>query len=80
MKTGAPWQDLHLEFGPWKTAHKRFLKWVQFEVWDDILRMLSINADPEAIIIDAAFNKLHQRGTGAKGGGSIRRSAAAKVD
>lgn len=73
MKTGAPWRDLHPEFGPWNTVHKRFLEWAKLEVWDDILRMLSINADPEVLIIDATFIKLHQHGTGAKGGTSIRR-------
>lgn len=80
MKTGDPWRDLHPEFGPWKTAHKRFLEWAKLEVWDDILRMLSINADTEAIIIDATFIKLHQHGTGAKGGTSTRRSGAVKED
>ncbi len=78
MKTGAPWRDLHPEFGPWKMVHKCFLKWAQLEVRDDILSMLSVNADLEAIIIDAAFIRLHQ--TGAKGGGSIRRAAAVKAD
>ena len=39
----------------------------RLEVGDKILRMLSINADPEVIIIDATFIKLHQHGTGAKG-------------
>ena len=80
MKTGAPWRDLHPEFGPWKTVHKRFLQWAKLEVWDDILRMLSINADPEAIIIDATFIRLHQHATGAKGGTSISRSVAVKAD
>lgn len=80
MKTGAPWRDLHPEFGPWNTVHKRFLEWARLEVWNDILRILSINADPEAIIIDATFIKLHQHGTGAKGGTSTRRSGAVKED
>lgn len=48
-------------------VHKRFLEWAKHEVWDDILRMLSIKADSEAIIIDATFIRLHQHGTGAKG-------------
>lgn len=52
----------------------------RLEVWNDILRMLSINADPEAIIIDATFIKLHQHGTGTKGGTSTRRSGAVKED
>jgi hypothetical protein len=59
---------------------KRFLEWAKLEVWDDILKTLSINADPEAIIINATFIKLYQHGTGAKGGTSIRRLGAAKAD
>jgi transposase len=68
LKTGAPWRDLHPEFGPWKTVHKRFLLWAKLAVWDDILKMLSVNADPEVIMIDASFVKPHQHGFGAKGG------------
>ena len=78
MKTGVPWRDLHPEFGPWNTVYKRFLEWARLEVWDDILRILSINADSEAILIDATFIKLHPHGTGAKGDTSIRRSDAVK--
>ena len=77
MKTGAPWRDLPPEFGPWKMVHKRFLEWVKLEVWDDILCMLSIQADPEDII-DATIIKLHQHGSGAKGGTLIRISGAAR--
>jgi transposase len=80
IKTGAPWRDLHPEFGPWNTVHKRFLQWAKLGIWDDILKMLSINADPEIIIIDASFVSLHQHGSGAKGGTSIRTSDEAKAD
>jgi transposase len=79
LKTGAPWRDLHPEFGPWKTVHKRFLQWARLKIWDDILKMLSVNADPEVIIIDASFVKLHQHGSGAKGGTFDKTSGAAKV-
>ena len=65
LKTGAPWRDLHPEFGLWKTVHKRFLQWAKLEIWDDILKMLSVNADSEIIIIDASCVKLHQHGCGA---------------
>ena len=50
LKTGAPWRDLPAEFGPWNTVHKRFLEWARLEVWDDILRMLSIKAERDALI------------------------------
>jgi len=74
IKTGAPWRDLHPEFGTWKTAHERFPKRARLEAWDGVLQMLPINAEPEALIIDAAFISLCQRGAGAKGGASIRRA------
>ena len=80
MKTGAPWRDLPPEFGPWKTVHKRFLEWARLEIWDGILCMLSLQADPEVIIIDATFIKLHQHGSGAKGGTLNRMSGAARED
>lgn len=35
-------------------------------LWDDILKLLSINTDPEVIIIDTSFIKLHQHGFGSK--------------
>ena len=68
LKTGAPWRDLPKEFGPWQTAYKRFAKWAKLAIWDDILKTLSKDADPEAILIDASYVKLHQHGSGAKGG------------
>ncbi|WP_423775287.1 transposase [Bilophila wadsworthia] len=48
MKTGAPWRDLHPEFGPWNTVHKRFLEWADWRSGMTSFCMLSINADPEA--------------------------------
>ena len=70
LNTGAPWRDLPLEFGPWQTVYKRFRQWADCGIWDEVLDVLSQDADPEAIMIDASFVKLHQHGTGAKGGTS----------
>jgi len=80
MKTGAPWRDLPSEFGAWQTVYKRFSQWAKLGIWDDVLTELSMDADPEAIIIDASFVKLHQHGTGAKGGTSNSKSDEVKED
>ena len=80
LRTGAPWRDLPAEFGPWNTVHKRFLEWTRLGVWDDILRMLSIKADRDALIIDATFVRVHQHATGAKGGTSDRKSDVQEAD
>ena len=70
MKTGAPGRDLPSEFGAWQTVYNRFSQWAKLGIWDEVLKELSKDADPEAIMIDASFVKLRQQGTGAKGGAS----------
>ena len=79
LKTGAPWRDLLPEFGPWQTVYKRFAKWAKLKVWDDILEGLSENSDLENVLIDASYIKVHQHGTGAKGGTINRQQEKAKV-
>lgn len=68
MKTGAPWRDLPIEFGPWQTVYKRFSKWTKLSVWDDLFTNLKKASDYESIMLDSSYIKLHQHGCGAKGG------------
>ena len=57
MKTGAPWRDLPESFGPWQTVYKRFAMWAKLAIWDDILLVVSKDADLESIMIDASYVK-----------------------
>jgi hypothetical protein len=61
----------------WQTVYKGFARWAQLSVWDNLLEEL---ADSESISIDASYVKLHQHGTGAKGGTSHKRSGEVKAD
>ena len=29
IRTGAPWRDLPIEFGPWTTVYNRYSRWVK---------------------------------------------------
>ncbi len=80
LKTGAPWRDLPSEYGPWQTVYKRFALWAKLSVWDKLLEELAKSADSESISIDASYVKLHQHGTGAKGGTSHKELGGAKAD
>ncbi|XPS83015.1 uncharacterized protein Dvar_10330 [Desulfosarcina variabilis str. Montpellier] len=53
--------------------------WAKLAIWDDILLVVSKDADLESIMIDDSHAKVHQDGTGAKGGTSIRNSVEARV-
>jgi transposase len=79
MNTEAPWRDLPPEFGPWQTVYRRFRKWIGEGVWETLLADLAKYHDDEAVMIDAGLSKVHQAGTGPKGGASIRRLATPKV-
>jgi len=68
-----PW-----EFGPYQTVHRRFIQWARAGIWDKVLKELAKDADPESIMIDGSYVKLHRHGSGAKGGTSIRKSGEAK--
>jgi transposase len=75
-RTGAPWRDLHPEFGNWNSVFKRFRRWALKGVFERIFRSLSGDPDFEYAIIDGTIVRVHQHGTGAKRGLKIRRSAA----
>jgi transposase len=40
LRTGAPWRDLPIEFGPWSTVWDFFNKWNNSGIFDEVLRRL----------------------------------------
>ncbi len=68
LRTGAPWRDLPPDYGDWKNTHKRFCRWRNKGIWEQILEKLIENPDYEWLIIDATHIKVHPHASGAKGG------------
>jgi transposase len=75
-RTGSPWRDLPDEFGKWSTVYTRFWRWAQKGTWAQIFKHLSDDPDFEYVLIDATHIRVHQHGTGAKGGLKNRPSAS----
>ena len=67
-RTGAPWRDLPDEFGKWFTVYTRFWRFAKNGVWQRIFKRFSDDPDFEYVLIDATHIRVHQHGTGAKGG------------
>ena len=79
VRTGAPWRDLPEAFGSWNSVFRRFRRWAQASVFEHVFRALSGDPDFEYALIDGAIIRVHQHGTGAKGGLVIRSSGAPVV-
>ena len=75
-RTGAPWRDLPETFGKWKTVYTRFRRWAEKGIWERLFNKMAEDPDFEYVIIDGTIVRVHQHGTGARGGLSIRRSGA----
>jgi transposase len=68
LRTGAPWRDLPPDYGDWKNTHRRFCRWRDRKIWEDLLAAVIDEPDYEWLMIDASHIKVHPHGTGAKGG------------
>ena len=74
-RTGSPWRDLHAEFGNWNSTFQRFRRWALKGVFERVFSILSGDPDFEYAMIDGTIVRVHQHGTGARGGRKIRPSA-----
>ena len=73
VRTGAPWRDLPERFGNWNSVFRRFRRWAQTSVLEHVFHTLSGDPDFEYALIDGTIIRVHQHGTGAKGGLVLRR-------
>jgi transposase len=73
-RVGAPWRDLPAAFGNWNSVFQRFRRWALKGVFDRLFKLLSGDPDFEYALIDGTIIRVHQHGTGAKGGLKIRPS------
>ncbi|MGH7184002.1 MAG: IS5 family transposase [Nitrospiraceae bacterium] len=70
LRTGAPWRDLPPDLGGWKNVHRRFCRWRDKGIWENLLDALIDEPDYEWLMIDASHAKVHPHAAGAKGGKS----------
>ena len=68
VRTGIPWRDLPLQYGPWKSVYTRFRRWSRSGLWDKIFSHISKNCNNKCNMIDSTVIKVHQHASGTKGG------------
>jgi len=65
-RAGVPWRDLPERFGDWKNVHKRHSRWAASGVWENLFKVLAIDADNEYAMIDSTIVRAHQHAAGAR--------------
>ena len=78
-RAGIPWRDLPESFGDFRVIHTRHTRWNISSVWQRIFEALAEEADNEYIMIDSTIVRAHQHSAGAKKGGLMKQSGAAKA-
>ena len=69
-RTGAPWRDLHEDFGSWNSVYQQFRRWAKAGIFELMLGALSDQDGPPAAVqmIDSTIVRAHHQAAGAKGG------------
>ena len=68
LRSGAHWHDLPERYGKYKTVHKRFGRWADAGVWEQIFKRLIDDPDNDYVMLDTTLIRAHQQAAGGKGG------------
>ena len=80
-RSGARWRDLPGQLGDYETVKRRYYRWIEMGVLDEILAALAREADLEWLMIDSTIVRAHQHAAGARRqkGGRMPRALAGLV-
>ena len=80
-RSGGRWRDLQKRLGKDETVKRRYYRWIEMGVLDEILAALAREADLEWLMIDSTIVRAHQQAAGARRqkGGRMPRALAAPV-
>ncbi|WP_443072705.1 IS5 family transposase [Streptomyces sp. RPT161] len=81
-RTGVPWRDLPVRYGPWETVYGLFRRWQRDGTWHRIFEQLQARADAKGLItwdisVDSTIARAHQHAAGARKKGICRSSRPA---
>ncbi len=67
LRTGCPWRDLPVEFGPWQSVWRRFDRWAKDGTWDAVLRAVATQMDTKPLVmaVDGTIVRAHKHAAGA---------------
>lgn len=78
VRTGVPWRDVPVEYGPWNRVYDLFRRWQWNGIWHRILTRLQSLADAQGAIVwdvnvDSTVCRAHQHAAGARRQGDLQK-------
>lgn len=78
VRTGVPWRDVPVEYGPWSRVYDLFRRWQRNGTWHRILTRLQSLADAKGAItwdlsVDSTVCRAHQHAAGARRQGDLQK-------
>ncbi|WP_202461527.1 IS5 family transposase [Streptomyces sp. SID8374] len=78
VRTGVPWRDVPVEYGPWGRVYGLFRRWQRNGTWQRILIRLQSLADAKGTIVwdlsvDSTVCRAHQHAAGGRRQGDLRK-------
>jgi len=65
-RSGGRWRDLPERLGDYRSVKRRYYRWIEMGVLDQILSVLAREADLEWLMIDSTIVRAHQHAAGAR--------------
>ncbi|UCI24489.1 IS5 family transposase [Mesorhizobium sp. B2-8-5] len=65
-RSGGRWRDLPERLGDYRSVKRRYYRWIEMGVLDDMLAALAREADLEWLMIDSTIVRAHQHAAGAR--------------
>ncbi|WP_412104092.1 IS5 family transposase [Streptomyces anulatus] len=78
VRTGVPWRDVPVDYGPWGRVYDLFRRWQRTGTWHRIMTRLQSLADAKGPItwdlsVDSTVCRAHQHAAGARKQGDLQK-------